>query len=172
MQGKENNTDSKGQDTVPDGHTVAFSRTEQVQILMLANMNGYNRLFGGKLMEWIDIVAAVVARRHSGKNVTTASVDGLRFAASAHANDTIILVGSITRAWNTSMEVRVETFVENLDGTRLLINRAYFVIVALGEDERPTRVPAVIPQTEDEKREYDEAASRREYRELCRKRGF
>ena len=56
------------------------SRTEQVQILMFDTMNGYSRLFGGKLMEWIDVVAAVVARRHSGCNVTTAAVDSLYFS--------------------------------------------------------------------------------------------
>ena len=59
--------------------TVAQSRTEQIQILMPEHINGYQRLFGGKLMEWIDVVAGVVARRHSNSEVTTASVDNLQF---------------------------------------------------------------------------------------------
>ena len=62
---------------------VSDSKTEQIQILMPEHINGFNRLFGGKLMEWIDVVAAVVARRHSGCNVTTASVDNLQFKAAA-----------------------------------------------------------------------------------------
>ena len=114
--------------------TVAASRTEQVQILSLATLNGYKRLFGGRLMEWIDVVAAVVARRHSGCNVTTATVDSLEFTAPAYANDTLVLVGYITYTGRTSMEVCVKTYVEALDGNRRLINQAYVVMVALDED--------------------------------------
>ena len=75
--------------------SVKDSYAEQVQILTQKDMNGYNRLFGGRLMEWIDIVASVVARRHSGRNVTTAVVDTLTFRAPAHLNDTVILCGRI-----------------------------------------------------------------------------
>ena len=148
------------------GKPVSFSRTEQVQILTLNSINGFNRLFGGKLMEWIDVVAAVVARRHSGRNVTTAAVDNLQFRAPAFANDTIILSGYITYAGRTSMEVCVKTYVENLDGSRKPINKAYLVLVALDDEGNPTPVPPVIPETELEKREYMEAQKRREFRKL------
>ena len=76
--------------------TVAQSRTEQIQILMPEHINGYSRLFGGKLMEWIDVVAGVVARRHSGREVTTAAIDNLQFKAAAHINSTVVLSGRIT----------------------------------------------------------------------------
>ena len=154
------------------GRPVSASRTEQVQILLFDTMNGYSRLFGGKLMEWIDIVAAVVARRHCGKNVTTAAVDNLKFTAPAYVNDTVILSGYITHAGKTSMEVCVRTFVENLDGTRREINKAYFVMVAIDEEGNPVRVPPVIAETEEEKREYEEAVKRREYRDLRRRENF
>lgn len=154
------------------GRPVSASRTEQVQILLFDTMNGYSRLFGGKLMEWIDIVAAVVARRHCGKNVTTAAVDTLQFTAPAYINDTIILSGYITYAGKTSMEVCVRTFVENLDGTRREINKAYLVMVAIDEEGNPVRVPPVIAETEEEKREYGEAIKRREYRDLRRRENF
>lgn len=154
------------------GRPVSASRTEQVQILLFDTMNGYSRLFGGKLMEWIDIVAAVVARRHCGKNVTTAAVDTLQFTAPAYINDTIILSGYITYAGKTSMEVCVRTFVENLDGTRREINKAYLVMVAIDEEGNPVRVPPVIAETEEEKREYTEAIKRREYRDLRRRENF
>ena len=75
---------------------VCESYAQQVQILTQGNLNGYSRLFGGQLMEWIDIVAAVVARRHSEHNVTTAVVDMLEFKKPAYANDTIIIKGKIT----------------------------------------------------------------------------
>lgn len=146
------------------GRTVAHSRTEQVQILMQGTLNGYNRLFGGKLMEWIDVVAAVTARRHCGKNVTTATVDSLVFKSPAMVNDTILLEGHVTYAGRTSMEVCVTTYVEELNGFRREINKAYLVLVAIDADGKPTLVPPVIPETEEEKREYAEAIERRKNR--------
>ena len=140
---------------------VADSRTEQVQILTLGSLNGYNRLFGGQLMEWIDIVAAVVARRHSGKNVTTACVDRLDFLGAARANDTLVLSGRVTYVGRTSMEVCVETFVEHLSGERSLVNRAYLVMVALDENERPAPVPGLILETEQEKRDWAQGEARK-----------
>lgn len=104
---------------------VSDSYTEQVQLLLQGNMNGYHRLFGGKLMEWIDVVAAVTARRHSGKNVTTAVVDELQFKGPAYANETLLLTGWVTYVGRTSMEVCVKTYVEELSGERRLINTAY-----------------------------------------------
>ena len=139
---------------------VKDSYAEQVHILTQANINGYNRLFGGQLMEWIDIVAAVVARRHSGKNVTTATIDTLTFSGPAYPNDTVIICGYITYVGNTSMEVCTKTYVENLDGTRKLINTAYLVMVALDENEKPTSVPRLIPETDEEKAEWEAAVKR------------
>lgn len=144
--------------------TVESSKTEQVQILMPEHINGYNRLFGGKLMEWIDVVAAVVARRHCNRNVTTASVDNLVFKAPAHANDTVVLKGQITYVGRTSMEVRVDTFVEELTGEQRMINRAYLIMVALDNEDKPTLVPKLLVKTEEEKHEYEMAKVRKELR--------
>ena len=146
---------------------VKDSITEQVHILTQGNLNGYRRLFGGQLMSWIDVVAAVVARRHSEKNVTTAVVDMLEFKAPAYANDTICIVGKITYVGNTSMEVKVDVYVEELSHERRLINTAYIVMVAIDENEKPTKVPGLILETEEEKLEYENAlkrnARRKEY---------
>ena len=144
--------------------TVAQSRTEQIQILMPEHINGYSRLFGGKLMEWIDVVAGVVARRHSGREVTTAAIDNLQFKAAAHINSTVVLIGRITYVGRTSMEVRVDAFVEELDGRRQMINRAYLVMVALDEHEQPTPVPGLILETDEEKQEWEAAIKRRALR--------
>lgn len=146
------------------GKTVAQSRTQQVQILMPAHINGFKRLFGGRLMEWIDVVAGVVARRHSGHEVTTACIDRLVFEAPAFVNDTVVLDGVITYAGRTSMEVRVDTYAEALNGERKRINRAYLVMVALDENNQPTSVPPLIPETTEEKLEYRAAEQRRELR--------
>lgn len=97
---------------------VSDSKTEHVQIIMPEQINGYDRLFGGKLVEWIDIVAAVVARRHSNRNVTTVSIDNLQFKEAAYVNNLIVLRGCVTYVGNTSMEIKVETFVENLLGEK------------------------------------------------------
>ncbi len=144
--------------------TVSQSATQQIQIIMPEHINGYDRLFGGKLMEWIDVVAAVVARRHSIRNITTASVDHLVFKAAAYVNSTIVLKGQITYAGRTSMEVRVDTFVEKLNGEQEMINRAYLVLVALDENNHPTPVPRLVLETEEEKQEWEAALRRNAYR--------
>ena len=123
---------------------VSDSMTEQVQIIMNEQINGYGRLFGGRLVEWIDIVAGVVARRHSNCNITTAAIDNLHFKEAARVNQTVVLNGRITYVGKTSMEVRVDTFVEALSGKKTLVNRAYLVMVALDENERPTPVPPLL----------------------------
>jgi acyl-CoA hydrolase len=147
---------------------VSDSKTEQIQILMPEHINGFNRLFGGKLMEWIDVVAAVVARRHSGCNVTTASVDNLQFKAAAYINSTIFLSGQITYVGTTSMEVRVNTYVEKLDGKRHMINRAYLVLVALDENDHPVPVPGIVLETDEERLEWEAGEKRRELRKQRR----
>lgn len=146
--------------------TVDYSKTETVQILTQSTLNGYKRLFGGKLMEWIDVIAAVVARRHSGKNVTTAYIDSLTFSAPAYANETIVLKGYITYAGNTSMEICVKTYVESLGSELKLINTAYVVMVALDEDEKPASVPKLLLSTDDEKDEWNRAIKRKELRKI------
>lgn len=155
-----------------DEKTVAQSQTQQVQILMPGDINGYGRLFGGQLMEWIDVVAAVVARRHSNANVTTVAVDNLQFKAAAYVNSTVVLDGRMTYVGNTSMEVRVETFVEALDGSRELVNRAYLVLVALDEEEKPIPVPRLVCTTEEEKTEWDAGQRRRQLRSQRRREQF
>ena len=144
--------------------TVAQSRTEQIQILMPEHINGYQRLFGGKLMEWIDVVATVVARRHAHCNPTTASVDNLQFKEAVHLNNTLIIEGKLTYVGRTSMEVRVDTFVESLSGARKLVNTAYVVMVALDENEHPMEVPGLLVETDEEKAEWEAGVKRNDLR--------
>ena len=144
--------------------TVNESKAEQVHVLTMSNLNGYNRLFGGQLMSWIDEVAAVVARRHASSNVTTASGDTLDFKKAAHANETIVIKGKITYAGKTSMEINVKTYVEKLDGERILINEAYLIMVALDENENPHQIPELLLLTDEEKQSWNEALKRKEIR--------
>ena len=130
--------------------TVDDSRVETVYLVRPTHLNGANRLFGGILMQWIDEAAGIVAKRHCGGNVTTASVDNLTFLNGAYQNDMIVIRGKLTWVGNTSMEVCVDTYVENLSGYRHRINNAHFMMVALDENDKPMRVPGLILQTEDE----------------------
>ncbi|MBQ4084988.1 MAG: acyl-CoA thioesterase [Clostridia bacterium] len=138
----------------------AESVTECSHILLYPHLNGQQRLFGGQLMEWIDVCAAITARRHSGRNVTTMSVDTLTFHAPAFANDTIVLIGTVTFVGGTSMEVRVDTYVESLGMDRTHINRAYLVMVAIDERGKPCRVPGLLPETDEEKQAWQEGEQR------------
>ena len=138
------------------------SYTESVHILNLGTMNGYSRLFGGKLMEWIDINAAVAARRHSNCNVTTVLVQALEFKEPAFANDLLVMTSKVVYVGRTSMDVCTRSYVEKRDGTRQLINSAYLTLVALDENDKPTPVPALEPETDEEREEYELAKSRRE----------
>lgn len=142
--------------------TVSYSRTEQVHLIQPAHLNGGNRLFGGTLLNWIDEVAAIVAMRHAGiKTVTTAAIDQLEFKAGAYLNDLIVLVGYVVYTGNTSMEVRVDTYVESTDGMRRPINRAYIILVAIDEKNRPTAVPQLVLENDIQKEEFMQAENRK-----------
>ena len=140
--------------------------TTGVQIVLPQHCNGYARprLFGGQLMAWIDIIGAVAARRFARSAVTTVCVDNLNFISPAYLNDTVVQDARVTWTGRTSMEVRVDSYVEQLDGSRTLVNRAYAVFVALDENDRPSSVPEFIPETDEERSEYEAALRRREIR--------
>jgi len=135
--------------------------TSQVQIVMPSHVNGTGRLFGGQLMAWIDVTAAVEARRHSCCQVITVAVDKLRFLGPAFLDETIRLDARVTWTGRTSLEVRVDSYVEALSGTERTINHAYLVFVALDERGKPAPIPPFVPSTEEEKTEWAEAEKRR-----------
>jgi len=143
-----------------------MEKTTHVQIVMPQHCNGYAqpRLFGGQIMAWIDVTGAVAARRYTQRAVTTVCVDNLVFLKPAYLNDTVVQEAKVTWTGNTSLEVQVDSLVERLDGSRELINRAFAVFVALDDENRPTRVPPLIPETEEEKRAFREAEERRQFR--------
>ena len=151
---------------------VADSRVETVHIVRPNHLNGANRLFGGILIQWLDEVAGIVAKRHAMTNVTTASIDNLHFMQGAYQNEMVVIVGELTYVGKTSMEVRVDTYVENKMGIRKPINRAYFVMVALDENDSPAEVPGLILETEAEKAEWESAQKRREMRSHRKVEGF
>jgi len=144
--------------------TVDDSRVETVHIVRPTHLNGANRLFGGILMQWIDEVAGIVAKRHSGANVTTASVDNLTFLHGAYQNDLVVIKGKLTWVGSTSMEVCVDTYVENPRGERHRINNAHFMMVALDKDDRPLQVPRLRLTNDDEELAWSHGEERRRIR--------
>ena len=151
---------------------VNESRTEQMYIVRSLHINGYGRLFGGQLMQWIDELAGIVCRRHSGLSVTTAAIDNLNFKDAAYQNDMIVLVGKLTYVGKTSMEVRVDTFIEDNQGVRKCINRAYVVMVAIDQDGNPIEVPGLMIETENEKLEWQGGEKRYQLRKTRRCEGY
>ena len=155
-----------------ESRKVSESVVETVHIVRPNHLNSAGRLFGGILMQWIDEVAGVVAKRHSRRNITTASVDDLRFLKGAYQKDVIVLIGRVTYVGRTSMEVKVDTYVENIESERTAINHAYFTMVALDENDKPTPVPKLELENETDREEWEKAKKRREIRMMRREEGF
>ena len=151
---------------------VSDSQVEQTYVLMPRHINGSGRLFGGQLLSWIDEMAGIVARKHSEGSVVTEAIDNLIFKAGASLDDIVVLIGRITYVGHTSMEVRVDTYVENRRGMRQMINRAYLVMVATDDKESPKLIPGLILDGEGEKAEWESGMRRAQLRGIRRKEGF
>lgn len=123
-------------------------------------------------MEWIDEVAGLVGIRHAQTEVLTASVDSLKFIQGARQNDMIVLIGRMTYVGNSSMEVRVDTYKESMDGIRKPINRAYLTLVAVDGEGKPVMVPGLIIGSEAERAEWEAGMRRREIRKQRKEEGF
>lgn len=164
------NTDEE--DIMTEERTVGESRVETVHIVRPNHLNAAGRLFGGILMQWIDEVAGIVAMRHTRCNCTTASVDNLRFIRGAYQQDLLVIIGKVTYVGTTSMEVRVDTYIEDTEGMRRPINRAYFTMVALDENDKPCPVPKLLLESEEEKAEWEAAKKRRDMRKKRKEEGF
>ena len=147
---------------------VGDSLTEQQYLICPAHINHYGRLFGGQLLKWIDELAGIVAIRHCGCTVTTAAIDNLQFSAPAYSGDMIVLRGWVTCVGTSSMEVRVDTYREALDGRREMINKAYIDMVAIDCKGRPKEVPALAIETEEQQQEWEAAQKRRQLRKQLR----
>ena len=152
--------------------TVSQSLTEQQYLIRPAHINHYGRLFGGELLKWIDELAGIVAIRHCGTTVTTAAIDNLQFQAPAYAGEMIVLQGCVTYVGRSSMEIRIDTYREALNGNREMINRAYMDMVAIDCKGHPIEVPDLILENEEQRKEYEAAKKRKQMRKERRQGGF
>lgn len=147
------------------GKTASQSEIEMTQLVLPNDTNILGNLLGGQLMHWIDIAGALAASRHSNKVVATVALDSLDFRHPVRLGEMVILKARLTWVGRTSMEVSVEVYAENMKtGNTILTNKAFISFVALDDDGKPTEVPPLILETEEEKRINKEAEKRREYR--------
>lgn len=142
-----------------------LSRTMMTEIIFPADTNYHHTVFGGKVMHYIDKVATIASMRHSRKSVVTASSDSLDFLAPVKLGEAILLEGFVTWTHRSSMEVYVKVESENLlTGERKTTATCYLTFVALDENGQPCPVPAIIPETEEERKLFETALARYEAR--------
>jgi len=150
---------------------VSASRSEYSEFALPNDANSLGTMLGGRVMHLVDIAGAMAAMRHARRAVVTASIDHMNFLYPVRIGQLIILHSSVNRVFRTSMEVGVKVTVEDLmTGERRHTSSAYLTFVALDEHGRKIEVPPVVPETEEERRRYQEAGERREYRLALRKR--
>lgn len=147
------------------GKPPRASQVEMTELVLPNDTNLLGNLLGGRLMHWIDIAGAMAASRHSNRVVATVALDSLDFRHPARMGELVILKAKLTWVGRTSMEVTVKAYAENIKtGSVILTNKAYLTFVALDNEGRPTPVPMLIPETEEEKKDYIEAELRRNER--------
>ncbi|HTK83381.1 MAG TPA: acyl-CoA thioesterase [Bacteroidota bacterium] len=144
---------------------VRNSHVIMTQLVVPNDTNQLGNLLGGRLMEWMDIAAAIAAQRHSNRVCVTAGVDNLVFHQPIRLGEVVTLSAAVNRAFGTSMEVGVHVVTENqLTGDRKVANTAYLTFVAVDDQLIPIKVPPIHPQTLIERRRYREALDRRNAR--------
>ncbi len=145
--------------------TPSSSLTTMSELVLPNDTNLLGNLMGGKLMYWMDIAAALAAQRHCNTQVVTASVDNISFANPIKVGNVLSIEAIITRAFNTSMEIYMKVYGEDLlSQDKYMTNEAYFTFVALGANGRPRQVPEVTPETDEEIERYNGSLRRRQLR--------
>jgi len=141
------------------------SHTIMNELVLPNDTNTLNNLMGGRLLHWMDIAAAISAQKHCNRTVVTASVDNVSFKHPVKLGDVITIEAQVTRAFNTSVEVRLEIWAQNIpSGTRVKSNEAFYTFVAIDKENNKVAVPKLVPETEEEQKLYNEAQQRRELR--------
>lgn len=161
-------TAQKGAGKLPPGAAgkpVSASRSEMVEAVLPNDANPLGNMLGGRVMHLIDIAGALAAHRHSNSIVVTAAVDYLDFRFPILVGEWIVLKSSVNRVFQSSMEVGVKVFSENImTGERKHTSSAYLTFVAIDANHQPHPVPPLILETEDDRRRFREAGERRRYR--------
>lgn len=149
----------------PATRRVCETAHEYTELTLPNDANSLGTLFGGKLMQYVDIAAAISASRLARSPVVTASIDSMTFLRPIRIGNLVVLRSSVNRVFKSSMEVGVSVLVEDLmTGETAHVSSAYLTFVALDRDGHRVELPQVVPETEAERRRFDAAALRRELR--------
>jgi acyl-CoA hydrolase len=141
------------------------SFVSMTELVLPNDTNTLNNLMGGRLMHWMDIVSAICAQKHSNRIVVTASVDNISFKHPIRLGNVVTLRAKVTRAFQSSMEVRIDVDAEDVPSAhKFESNAAYFTFVALDADGKPTDVPELEPENDEERSMYEGALRRRQLR--------
>lgn len=145
--------------------TASASLTIMTELVLPNDTNVFGNLMGGRLMYWMDIAAALSAQKHCNAPVVTASVDNISFENPILLGNVVHIEAMVSRAFNSSMEVHMRVWGEDLKRQqKYKSNEAYYTFVALDQHNKPTPVPALIPESDDEKKLFDGALRRRQIR--------
>ena len=141
------------------------SRVEMTELVLPGDTNALGTIFGGKVMQWIDIAASVAGMRHSAGNVVTASIDGLTFLTPIHLGEVVRLQAQVNFVGKTSMEIGVRVEAENpRTATRRYTTKAYLTFVAIDADGTPRAIPPLALENDEDRRRAADAEARRQAR--------
>jgi acyl-CoA hydrolase len=141
------------------------SRVEMTELVLPGDTNALGTIFGGKVMQWIDIAASVAGMRHSGGNVVTASIDGLTFLTPIHLGEIVRLQAQVNFVGKTSMEIGVRVEAENpRTAARRYTTKAYLTFVAIDSDGKPRPIPPLVLDSDEDRRRAADAEARRNAR--------
>lgn len=144
---------------------VSESFTIKSELVLPNDTNTLGNLMGGRLLHWMDIITAISAQKHSNRIVVTASVDFVEFKSPIKLGELVVLEAKVTRAFTSSMEVRVDVWAENLQtNERRKSNSAFYTFVAVDQSGNPIPVNHIEPETKEDKENFESALSRRELR--------
>ena len=139
------------------------SKTIQTDVVLPADTNSLDNLFGGELLARMDKVASIAAIKHSENVVVTASINNVSFGEPVPNGSILTIEAKVSRAFNTSMEVFIDVWKQNkTHPQKFKVNEAIYTFVAVNKRGKPVRVPELTPQTELEKKRYDAALRRRQ----------
>ena len=150
---------------MPKQKRVQDSYVIMTELVLPNDTNTLHNLMGGRMMHWMDIVSAIAAQRHSNRIVVTASVDNVSFTEGIKLGNVVTLEAQVTRAFNSSMEVHIVVYAEDIpSGKKVKSNQAFFTFVAVDQLGNPIDVPGAIPETPEEIELYEGALRRRQLR--------
>lgn len=148
-----------------NAYPMSKSRTSQTRLILPPDTNHYGSIFGGKILAYIDEIAAIACMKLTKREVVTASFDSVDFLSPAYAGDILELESIVTSTGRTSMEVYVRVMAQNVKtGEKKLTTESFVTMVAIDEEGRPTAIPSVYPETEEEQRLYEAGMERRKQR--------